>query len=82
MFLSKELSNATTRWVSIGSEEAEEALRLRGGSEEAELQTVIFKTHRHWLLAHRQARSIPRFCSDQEETLELEHSKLSVAQDL
>lgn len=43
---------------------------------------VILKTHRHWSLVHRQARSIPQFCSDPEETLELEHSKLSMAQDL
>lgn len=36
-------------------------------------------THRPRWSAHRQARSTRRFCSDQEETLELEHSKLSMA---
>ena len=48
---------------------------------DTELQMVRLKTHRQWLFARRQAHSILQLCSDQKETLELEHSKLSVTQD-
>ena len=55
--------------------------KKRGCSEDTDLQTVHLKTHHQWLFAHRQAHSILQLCSDQEETLELGHSKLSVTQD-
>lgn len=48
---------------------------------DTELQMVRLKTHRQWLFARRQAHSILQLCSDQKETLELEHNKLSVTQD-
>lgn len=44
-----------------------------------QFQAVHVPTHHHWLSAHRQVRSILQFCSDQEEILELESSKLSMA---